>query len=217
MQDYNSYPPSVAVKPSSSGKKEAILEVALRLFTTQGFHATPTSLISKEAGISTGTLFHYFPDKNTLFDQLYLKIKKELAIQIRSYDDPALDAKTRIERFFHGYITWGVANPEKAKFLEQFYHSPQVSDIIKRKAFAEYAWMIEVMNEAIRTGTLRDLPIDFYFVMTSQILSGVLTLISSKSTGLSDEELTASALDMIWNHKKTKDLSGIHFSTGMHI
>ena len=113
MQDSNSDSASVIGKPSSSGKKEAILEVVLRLFTIQGFHATPPVQISKEAGISTGTLFHYFPDKNTLFDQLYLMIKRDLADLIRSYDDSVLDPKTRLERCFRGYVVWAVANPKK--------------------------------------------------------------------------------------------------------
>ena len=52
---------------------------ALRLFTRYGVDATPTSRISKEAGVSTGTLFHYFPDKDNLVGALYISIKKEMA------------------------------------------------------------------------------------------------------------------------------------------
>ncbi|MFH0966086.1 MAG: TetR/AcrR family transcriptional regulator [Methanobacteriota archaeon] len=199
MQEHNSDSPSGSGKPSSSGKKEAILAVALHLFTTQGFHATPTSLISKEAGISTGTLFHYFPDKNSLFDQLYLMIKRDMAALIRSCDDSILDPKNRLERCFRGFVTWGIANPEKIKFLEQFYHSPQVSDEIKHESFSEFSWMVEIVEEAIRKGLIRDLPLDFYFIMITQIVFGVLTLISSKTTGLTDDDLATYALDMIWN------------------
>ena len=198
MHDRDPGTPAGARRPSPSGKKEAILEVALRLFTTRGFHATPTSLISKEAGISTGTLFHYFPDKNTLFDQLFLGIKMDLAARIRRYDDPVRDPRTRLEQCFRGYVAWGVANPEKYRFLEQFYHSPHVSDETKQEALSEFTWMGEIVTEAIQVGILRELPLDFYFTIISQILSGVITLISSETTGLSDEELIASALDMIW-------------------
>ena len=47
----------------TSENREKILATALRLFTAQGVDATPTAQISKEADLSTGTLFHYFPDK----------------------------------------------------------------------------------------------------------------------------------------------------------
>ena len=47
----------------SSDNREKILTTALTLFTERGFFGTPTSLISKEAGVATGTLFFYFPTK----------------------------------------------------------------------------------------------------------------------------------------------------------
>jgi AcrR family transcriptional regulator len=49
----------------SSDNREKILTTALTLFTERGFFGTPTSLISKEAGVATGTLFFYFPPKRS--------------------------------------------------------------------------------------------------------------------------------------------------------
>ena len=40
-------------------KKKQLLETATKLFVERGFHATPTSAITKEAGVSAGILFHY--------------------------------------------------------------------------------------------------------------------------------------------------------------
>ena len=62
-----------------SDKQEAILDTALTLFTERGFFGTPTSLISKEAGVATGTLFFYFKTKEDLIDTLYCRIKTEAA------------------------------------------------------------------------------------------------------------------------------------------
>ena len=123
----------------SSGNREKILVTALRLFTTQGVDGTPTAQISKEAMVSTGTLFHYFPDKNYLVDQLYLSIKKELAEVIRSNDDGKLPTKQRLEQCLRGYIAWGVADPEKARFLDQVYNYPGVREEVKRQAYDDLA------------------------------------------------------------------------------
>ncbi len=58
-------------------KKTAIVATAVRLFTERGgFHGTPpTSLIAREAGISNGTLFHYFPTKEELINFAYFDIE----------------------------------------------------------------------------------------------------------------------------------------------
>ena len=47
-------------------KPEKILSTALKLFVAYGFHGTPTSKIASEAGVSNGTLFHYFKTKDEL-------------------------------------------------------------------------------------------------------------------------------------------------------
>jgi AcrR family transcriptional regulator len=100
------------------GNREKILDTALRLFTQYGVDATPTSRISKEAGVSTGTLFHYFPDKDKLVGALYISIKKEMAGAARHGDDPSLPTKERIMQGMRGFIAWGVANPVPRPVLQ---------------------------------------------------------------------------------------------------
>jgi len=181
------------------GKRERILSAALRLFTSYGFHATPTSRISREARVSTGTLFHYFPDKNTLIDQLYLSIQKEVAEAIRKQDDGSLPTKQRLEGCLRGYIAWGVTNPEKVRFMDLFYNSPSIGEEVKNEAYHEYRWLFELSDAAVREGILKDLPHGFYTVMVMQILNGIIAVIASGDTGMSPDEIVRYGLGMIWN------------------
>jgi AcrR family transcriptional regulator len=48
-------------------RKTHIIESALALFASKGFAETTTSDICRAAGISTGSLFHYFPSKQAVF------------------------------------------------------------------------------------------------------------------------------------------------------
>lgn len=47
-------------------KKQDILQAAERLFYLNGFHATSTDRICREAGVSTRTLYRYFPSREVL-------------------------------------------------------------------------------------------------------------------------------------------------------
>ncbi|WP_369788083.1 TetR/AcrR family transcriptional regulator [Rouxiella sp. WC2420] len=47
-------------------KKRDILQAAERLFYLNGFHATSTDNICSEAGVSTRTLYRYFPTREAL-------------------------------------------------------------------------------------------------------------------------------------------------------
>ncbi|MDO5522144.1 MAG: TetR/AcrR family transcriptional regulator [bacterium] len=44
-------------------KKEKIIAAGMELFFTKGYHKTNTADIAKAAGVSTGIVYRYFPDK----------------------------------------------------------------------------------------------------------------------------------------------------------
>jgi AcrR family transcriptional regulator len=46
--------------------REKILQVAAKLFIRQGYTATSVNQISKEAGIGKATVYHHFPDKQSI-------------------------------------------------------------------------------------------------------------------------------------------------------
>jgi AcrR family transcriptional regulator len=64
-------PPSTGRRLTSrqrqaAARREQILAIALGFFAAQGFDATSTKQIAKEAGIAEGLIFHYFPTKASL-------------------------------------------------------------------------------------------------------------------------------------------------------
>jgi AcrR family transcriptional regulator len=50
--------------------RRLILDAALRLYSTRGFHGTSIRDIADAAKVSTGNLYHLFPDKETIFREL---------------------------------------------------------------------------------------------------------------------------------------------------
>ena len=55
----------------SERSRAQILEAALDLFSRQGYRGTSIRDISKAAGVSTGSVYHHFNDKEELFDNLF--------------------------------------------------------------------------------------------------------------------------------------------------
>ena len=52
-------------------KKQMILKAAKTCFAEKGFHQTTTAQICVAAGISTGNLFHYYPNKKAIITALF--------------------------------------------------------------------------------------------------------------------------------------------------
>jgi AcrR family transcriptional regulator len=54
----------------SERSRTALLDAALSLFSSQGYRATSVRDIADRAGTSTGSVYHHFRDKETLFQTL---------------------------------------------------------------------------------------------------------------------------------------------------
>ncbi len=71
-------------------RRRAILDAAARVFRREGLRSAPVSAICREAGISAGQLYYYFPGKEALIEAMAeadLAGIRALAEQLVSLDD----------------------------------------------------------------------------------------------------------------------------------
>jgi AcrR family transcriptional regulator len=54
----------------SERSRRQVLDAALQLFSHQGFRGTTVREIAERAGVSTGNVYHHFPDKESIFRSL---------------------------------------------------------------------------------------------------------------------------------------------------
>jgi AcrR family transcriptional regulator len=70
-----------------------ILDAAVTCFAARGFERTTTAQVCAEAGIGSGTLFHYFPTKASLMTALLEEDTREVQAFFAAHRDrPAWDA-----------------------------------------------------------------------------------------------------------------------------
>ena len=62
--------PEIGRGARSAGRREAILVAALDEFSTRGFDATRIDDVAKRADVGKGTVYLYFKDKESLFQEL---------------------------------------------------------------------------------------------------------------------------------------------------
>ncbi len=63
-------PRSEARKARSAARREAILSAALDEFSSRGFEAARLDDVARRAGVAKGTIYLYFRDKESLFQEL---------------------------------------------------------------------------------------------------------------------------------------------------
>ena len=185
-----------------SANREKILETALTLFTSRGFFGTPTSLISKEAGVSTGTLFFYFRTKEDLIDTLYRRIKAEAAKEMCRGIDNQKTTEAKIRLLGANMVEWGIGNHAKLKFMEQFAHSPFVSTSAHEEGTSHFSFLGELVKDGIRTGAIREIDPSLLFHMMAPAISGLVSRASEIGEPVEREKIVRDGLDFIWNAMK---------------
>ena len=88
-------------------KRAQLLGSARELFAANGFEATTTAEIARQAGMSEGVLFHQFGTKRGLYDQLAEDYGRDLATSL------ALDSEAEIteEMIVRGAFAFAERNP----------------------------------------------------------------------------------------------------------
>src|SRR5262249_45088623 len=64
--------------------RDRLYEIALRMISKRGYEATTLREIAKEAGVSVGLLYRYFPSKQAVIVALYDELSSEFARQAAS-------------------------------------------------------------------------------------------------------------------------------------
>lgn len=80
-------------------RKWQILDISLNHFIQYGFHGTSTRKIAEEAGISSGLMFHYFPNKLALYEALVEIGCERLTIDTMEYGSPLVFFEKQVEWF----------------------------------------------------------------------------------------------------------------------
>lgn len=144
-------------KSQAEQSRSLLIDIALHLFATQGYEATPISQILDAAGMARGALYHHFPDgKRELFTEV-----------VELVDEP----------FHHGIddIVEAVTSPVERivaawKLLLDLAAEEHFARIVLIEATAvdpgawtgtgQYLLLRATVEEAIAAGELRALPVD---------------------------------------------------------
>jgi AcrR family transcriptional regulator len=86
-----------------SSKRRQILDGARKMFLDLGFDGASMGEIARSAGVSKGTLYVYFADKNRLFEAIVEEEQIEQG-KVAFNLDPARDAETTLREFGRAYI-----------------------------------------------------------------------------------------------------------------
>jgi len=145
-----------------SEKREAILKATLDLLVERGFHDTPTSLIAKEAGVATGTLFHHFKNKEELINALYLETKSKMVNALKKDLLVTGGIEEKMRQLWKGSVQWGIMHPKEYQFFQQFSNSPFITKLTRDEAMSQFEFIQDIIEEAVNSVSVKDIYPEFF-------------------------------------------------------
>jgi AcrR family transcriptional regulator len=153
--------------PKSSAKlatRERVLEAALGVFSEKGFHVATMDEVAERAGVGKGTLYRYFANKETLFNELVRQRLEELERKTKAILDGEDDVLTMITKYLRVYFEFFDRNQQLYRLIvqERLEIGAQVQDLYLKQVMRRIPVLRRKVYEASREGLLK--PLDFQTV-----------------------------------------------------
>ncbi len=151
---------NVQFNTATTEKKQAIYESTLRLIREFGFHGTPISQIAQEAGVATGTIYHYFVSKDALIIELFHYIKARMRNAIFKEGEQILPYPDRFVSIWINLVEYYIQHPEVLSFVEQFFSSPYVKIVYPEDRVCFQDEVSSFLKQGITEGYIKPLDIN---------------------------------------------------------
>ncbi|MGV3634149.1 MAG: TetR/AcrR family transcriptional regulator [Pseudorhodoplanes sp.] len=143
----------------SAARREAILNAALEEFSSQGFAAARLDDVARRAGVAKGTIYLYFADKETLFQELVRSMLTPLIGQFEALATTDLPFATLAERLVDVAAREVIGSRRKdiiRLILSEGTRFPAIADFYYREVLSRVlAALQQILQRALDRGELR--------------------------------------------------------------
>lgn len=148
------------IKDKKALKRESIIQVALQLFSLNGFHKTTIPDIAKKLNMSVGNLYNYFGSKDILAKEIIKYTSQTLGDEIQIVNNLDISSQEKIQKIVKVYFGMAKEKPEMIEYFLRVYLS-------HREVFKEgcegmvcvSGFITEIMiffDDGVREGELRN-------------------------------------------------------------
>lgn len=180
-------------RPAEGDKRRQILDAALRTFADRGFHGTAVPDVAKAAKVATGTLYHYFDNKEALVNAVFVDAKIRLRDALLA-DDLPTDAERWFKALWHRLAAFARAEPDAFRFLEMQDHTPYLDRDSRAVELSVLAPLV-VTGRRLRTGG--GPPVDLAMALVWGAFVGIVKAERFHYIKLDDKKLEQAA-DACW-------------------
>jgi len=185
--------------------RQKILEVGVRLFSSEGYHKTSSKKIAREAGLAVGSFYNHFKDKKDLFLTIYqqhvAEVHQMIATRLESDEFFSGPVKGRelVQAIVTQAMTMHTLSPDFHKEISAMrYSDPDVERMINQENARVVQMMVQLLIPRQDELRVTDLEAAAHVVVSS--VEAVVHSILLGSAPLARERLLESLAEMIYRY-----------------
>jgi len=187
----------LVMRTRDQSKYDAILRASVQLINTVGFDGISISKIAKKAQVSPATIYIYFKNKDDLFTQLYIDIRKKMShVALQGLRDEMTVEQT-FKSIWYNSFTYNLNHPEYLGFREQFEQTSMMKNIDEND-FESYRYVRHLLQRGIDEDTIKNHPLP---ILTAFAFIPIITLLKFHLSDIikMDEDHIKQAYEFAWN------------------
>lgn len=177
--------------------RELILESAIKIFLEYGFNGASVSKIIKESGLSNGTVFHYFKNKDELINSAYYYAKVTIAEYLKDNMSISQSHKASLFSYWKCYIRWALDNRNLVKFYMNFTDSQNINPSTAEDAARHFDFIENIFTNAIDEGVIINDDVTYLMIYTLGAANSTITYLLLFPNKIGDEFIESS-FKMYW-------------------
>lgn len=150
----------VLAQQKNEQKRLVIRDAVIADVVEHGLDNAPVSRIAKRAGVSAGTIYIYYPNKERMLQSIFMEIKQLLHTEMMEAWQSGNDSAGSVRAMWFAMFRFVLDNPDMFAFHEALGSNKLLSTTQREDVSAMAQDMHSVLQAAIEDGTLKDMPID---------------------------------------------------------
>lgn len=155
------------------------------MFIEYGIQGTTTRMITEKAGVSNGSLFHHFSNKDEILIGIYKSIYDKFLQTIYLVVKDETSVEKFVYSFFKSNIMWALDNEKEFIFTKMFRHFPIVQECDNYIDEEIFQYFSNAFTKFIDDGELVAINYEAFFFNITGVCDGVIFYIrKNKDTNI---------------------------------
>lgn len=183
------------------GKREVILNAAIKVFSTKGYHSTRMEEIAIVAEVGKGTIYEYFSSKLHLFQEMMEESLRVYFQELNSLRVENIPFHDRILSLLAGHIQFCKEHKELTRIV--FWDTEIIDEELKEWSYhmrkEKEEQMTAIIRQAIDKGEIKQINPRILTLMIGGILGSLWAPITLDDWDVDADELAREIKEMIMN------------------